>query len=416
MIRGAKMLNSISELDNLLDNNNEIIIYGAGKVAMTIIKYLSNKNVRKPKAILVSTNENNPSHLFGIPIFQLSDCMNMNKNIAVLCCVMERLHNEIREELANTEFQNIEYISDSLFHELEYSIGDLDIENHFKLKQLLNEEDVNRQRMLKFVPKPCLDYVIFNILDHCNLRCKGCDHFACIADEYTVPYETIHKDVVRMAEIFDHKYISQIAVMGGEPLLHPDILRILKDVRDNFPYAIIRLTTNAILLPQQNELFWKTCSEENITIVVTKYPLKINHQALEDKAKSYNVKYKYFEGTGNHIVKYSFKKNIDLSGEGKPVENFSKCTISSTVSFVMEGKLYECPFSCQSYRIFNKKFEKDLQQVEEDYLDIYKVKDKQEIFEFNAKPKNYCRYCTKGLTDFQPWSRSNGEISEWVDE
>ena len=81
----------------------------------------------------------------------------------------------------------------------------------------------------------------------------------------------------------------------------------------------------------------------------------------------------------------------------------------------MEGKFYGCPFSCQSYRIFNKKFDQNLRMTENDFLDIYKVKDMKEFFEFAARPKYYCRYCT-GLSPLFDWTRSKKEISEWIDE
>lgn len=80
----------------------------------------------------------------------------------------------------------------------------------------------------------------------------------------------------------------------------------------------------------------------------------------------------------------------------------------------MEGKLYGCPFSCQSYRIFNQKFHQNLRITEKDYLDIYHVDTMEEIFEFASRPKYYCRYC-KGLSQLNDWERSKGEISEWVD-
>lgn len=53
--------------------------------------------------------------------------------------------------------------------------------------------------------------------------------------------------------------------------------------------------------------------------------------------------------------------------------------------------------------------------TENDFLDIYKVKDMKEFFEFAARPKYYCRYCT-GLSPLFDWTRSKKEISEWIDE
>ena len=272
-----------------------------------------------------------------------------------------------------------------------------------------------KESMLRFVPRPCLEYMVLNILDHCNLRCKGCDHFACIADEYYVSYESICKDLDRMAELFHGDYINQIAVMGGEPLLHPEITKILKAVRERFPYTIIRLTTNGLLLLKQDQEFWKVCRENDVTIVNTKYPINLDFAGMKGKAETEGVSFMYFEDTGDEVVKKSFKKSINLKGNSNPVVSFANCHISNYGNFLMEGKFFGCPFSCQSYRIFNKKYNQNLRLTEKDYLDIYKVKDMQEVLDFCAKPRPYCRYCV-GKTAISDWSRSEQKMSEWVDE
>lgn len=315
---------------------------------------------------------------------------------------------EISSKLRELELRNVEYLDENF--------------KFYALKRLKNKrrgEDTEflinkmRDQLLKFVPKPYMEYMVFNILDHCNLKCKGCDHFACISDEYIIPYEKLHKDIERMSKILHGDNVMKIAVMGGEPLLHPELLEILKDVRKYFPHAIIRLTTNGLLLLQQKEEFWQTCREYDITIVNTKYPIQIDHQRIREMAKSQGVKFQYFEGTGDDTVKTSSKKTITLDGTNDPVKSFAQCYISNYGNFVMEGKFYGCPFSCQSYRIFNKKFDKNLRMTEKDYLDIYKVQDMQELFEFSAKPRPYCRYCS-GIDRWHEWERTKKDISEWV--
>lgn len=279
---------------------------------------------------------------------------------------------------------------------------------------ILDEIDYRINCNEKMRQKNYLEYLVLNILDHCNLRCKGCDHFACLAEPYFVSFDFIRKDLKRMQELFAGENIMQIAVMGGEPLLHPDLLLILKEVRTCFPHAVIRLTTNGLLLLKQVDDFWKVCREERVTIVNTKYPINLDYSKIQEKAKKEGVEFRYFEGTGEGIVKKSFKKIINLSGDSDINDSFLKCHISNYGNFLMEGKLYGCPFSCQSYRIFNKKFGTDLKLTNKDYLNIYEVESSKEIFEFVSKPRPYCGYC-EGITKGFDWSRSQKEISEWTE-
>ena len=292
------------------------------------------------------------------------------------------------------------------------------IKNHLpadkrNIRFLDNEIHELEYKLLRLVPRPNINYMIVNILNHCNLRCKGCDHFACVADEYLVSYTQIQDDLNKLSEMLEGDYITQIAVMGGEPLLHPELLKILVCVRKFFPHAEIRLTTNGILLLQQSDEFWKVCRENEINIVNTKYPINTKYDEIIKRAKQENVCFYFYEGTEGETVKESFKKYINLKGDSDALEQFVNCNIHNTVAFLMEGKLYSCPFSCMSNIVFNQKFNQNLRLTKGDYLDIYETKNRMEIFEFLARPKYYCRYC-KGTSETFEWTRTSGEMSEWV--
>ncbi len=407
------LLNSIEQLDKVL-KEEPCFLYGAGKVAKAVVKYASRRNY-KISGILVSDMQGNSDHIMGIPVYVQEKYKENLDDRCILVAAMENLHKELSDEISDISSEKKFFISDELFQNILYLIGDyeLDFENRIEKIEggLLDFE----KKILRLVPGPCLEYMILNILDHCNLRCKGCDHFACVADPYCVPFETIHRDLDRLSELFHGDYIMQIGVMGGEPLLHPDLTRILKDVREHFPYTVIRLTTNGLLLLNQKDEFWQVCRENNVIIVNTKYPINLKFDEMREKAANESVKFQFYEGTGDHLVKKSFKKAVNLKGDSNPVESFIHCNLANNKNFLMEGKLYSCPFSCQSYRIFNKKFAQHLRMTDGDFLDIYKAQNMQEILNFAARPKYYCRYC-KGVSPLFDWEQSKKEMCEWVDE
>ncbi len=406
-----KYLNKPDELVETLQNN-KLALYGAGKVAKIVLKYCISKGMIINN-IFVSSKKCNPDKLSDIPVVEIGTQREKTEKTILLVCTMENLHSEIRSEIKDYHFKEVYYITNSLFQWIAENTADRNMGAKGEAQVIQEQISLLKNSMFKFIPRPCIEYMVVNILDHCNLRCKGCDHFACIADPYFVPEETIHRDIKRMSELFKGDNIVQIAVMGGEPLLHPELNKILKDVRESFPYAIIRLTTNGLLLLRQNEEFWRVCRENKVTIVNTKYPINLNFEEMKRKASEENVSFKFFEGTGDHFVKKSFKKIINLEGTSNPVKSFANCHVSNYGNFLMEGKLYGCPFSCQSYRIFNKKYNQNLRLTDGDYLDIYKVQDMKEILEFASKPRTYCRYCS-GLSPKFDWTRSRQEITEWI--
>lgn len=265
---------------------------------------------------------------------------------------------------------------------------------------------------LRLQKQPRLSYFVLNILDHCNLRCKGCDHFACIAEERFVSLESIRNDVKRFSELM-HGAVTRIGVMGGEPLLHPNLIEILQVTRQAFPDTLIHLVTNGLLLLRMNEKFWECCCENNIVIVNTKYPINQKYDLMQQKAAEHNVKFEFYGNTGE-VQKTSYKMPMDINGRQNPVKSFWECYHGNSLPLLMEGKFYSCTVA-PNVRHFNKRFGTTMEVEPGDYLDIYKIQSADEIFEFLSKPKPFCRYCMTDKRSFgHPWERSKQQMNEWT--
>ena len=289
-------------------------------------------------------------------------------------------------------------------------IGQLQSESKLQKNQIVQIE----KYMIKQMQQPILEYFVLNILDHCNLRCKGCDHFAAIAEERFVSLEHIEKDLVRMSELMNQQ-VARIGIMGGEPLLHPELLQILALARKCFPNALLQLVTNGLLLMNQSEEFWQTCKEHNIVVVNTKYPINLDYDGMIARAEKYGVTFEHYGNTGEK-TKTSYKIPLDLNGKQNPRSNYLKCHHSNNCALLMEGKFYACTVA-SNVKIFNKKFGTNLQLVEEDYLDIYKVTDKHEILRFLSKPIPFCRFCDVEHRRYGlEWERSKQLKEEWLSE
>ena len=94
----------------------------------------------------------------------------------------------------------------------------------------------------KFVNKkilsndPWLRHVEIHLVEHCNLNCKYCSHFSSIAKKEFYNLNEFKKDMARLAKVTNKK-IKNIQLLGGEPLLHPNINEMMKFVRRKFPYT-----------------------------------------------------------------------------------------------------------------------------------------------------------------------------------
>ena len=126
------------------------------------------------------------------------------------------------------------------------------------------------------------NYFEVHLVDHCNLNCQSCDNFSPLADEIYVNKLKFNRDLRRLSILAKDK-IKNVRMLGGEPLLHPEVSTFLKISRNYFPEANVRLTTNGIKLSKMPENFWRTCNETKAIIEITYYPININ------KEESYNT-------------------------------------------------------------------------------------------------------------------------------
>lgn len=118
--------------------------------------------------------------------------------------------------------------------------------------------------------KPLLEYVETDIVSHCNLKCRRCGHFADILAPYYVDAHVYDKDVARLSELYAG--CTRFRIMGGEPLLHPDLVQIAASVRKWFPLANIRIVSNGILIPKLSIEALTKLGRLGIEFDITQYP------------------------------------------------------------------------------------------------------------------------------------------------
>ena len=202
--------------------------------------------------------------------------------------------------------------------------------------------------------------------------------------------------------------------MGGEPLLHPDLLNFLKMARENFPDTSIQIVTNGLLLLNQPEEFWLACKESNIEIWPTKYPIPLNFEKMEKRAADYGVKYRYYGGSDKVEAKRMHLFRFDVKGKQNRRKNFSLCGMANQSVYLHQGRLYTCPIA-PSARHFSKYFGVGLKEHSKNSIDIYQANSSQEILEFLARPIPFCRYCMMDkIRRSQQWRKSERAIEEWT--
>jgi MoaA/NifB/PqqE/SkfB family radical SAM enzyme len=233
-----------------------------------------------------------------------------------------------------------------------------------------------------------------------------------LADEKFLDINVYEKDCIRLNKLTGG-IVEFIGILGGEPLLHPEIIDFIILSRKYFPVGRIVIVTNGILLEKQPESFWEICKNKNIEIIISVYPIKINHFTIKEKADRCGVKIIYW-GDPLNMTKEWRKLKIDLSGKQNKKLSNRLCYASNTCFQLVNGKLYKC-WRIAYAKYFNKSFNQSL-DIEKEYgIDIFAAQSIKEILKKLEKVSQFCRYCNmtepeRGLE----WKQSRKEITEWI--
>jgi len=275
----------------------------------------------------------------------------------------------------------------------------------------------NKQTIAEKLEPRDADYNSFeiNLTDHCNMSCQMCDHYSQLSEPFFIDLNILDRDLKRMAELCKRQ-CAVITLLGGEPLLHPEIIKCCEISRAHFPDSPILLLTNALLLLDMNEL-WEACRRLHIIISITRYPIKLDYEGIIKKAADYNVKLLLSSDIHSKVsiedAKVSFKHTFDLQGKTDGIF-FPACHYFNHLGVLKNGRYYICPISAH-INIFNKYFNQNLRLTEQDSVDIFKTRDWEEIAEFQANKIPFCSYCDiKKWGDHSVWKPSTNSIEEYI--
>ena len=250
----------------------------------------------------------------------------------------------------------------------------------------------------------------YHIVDHCNLNCKYCSHYAPIAEPSFCDIEEYTKDLKRLSYIVPEEKIEKIRLLGGEPLLHPNIEDFLSIAYEIFPNVNRELVTNGILIKHMSEKFWNVCKKTGTRIYVSRYPIKLDYDDIVRILTNKGIK--HIVG----VVPKDFDKHcIRLKRSRSSIYNHLLCIESYGPYMQLNaGKLYKCSYAAYS-RHLCKRFGVDISFYDQDYIDIYKISNIREIYSYLSRSIPFCSHCNPTKSTYMnKWDYSSFDILEWI--
>ena len=143
------------------------------------------------------------------------------------------------------------------------------------------------KRFGRLADRPYLDV---HVVDHCNLRCRGCIHFAPLAERRFLDEGDYARDLAMLSGVAGIEgYLRAVVLMSGEPLLHPRLPEVMRLTRRYLPSTPVLLSSNGLLLRGMSDEFWETLVDCGIELTLSAYPLGMDYQALLELARQRGV-------------------------------------------------------------------------------------------------------------------------------
>lgn len=283
-----------------------------------------------------------------------------------------------------------------------------DIYNGARLSaSLADNEDYIYGLITPMLSDSYLSYLEYHVADHCNLNCKYCTHYSPLVKEPVfTDFEKFKSDLSLLKTRIED--IGVIRVLGGEPLLNPQLPKFIAYTRSLYPQSVITIVTNGLLVDKISPQLIETMQKNIAFFHISYYPplqkrISAIKQFLVDQKIPFTISPK--------IEKFNKTQILEESED----EDFFYSCFQATCTCLHEGKLSPCyaPFTT---KYFNQAFDQAL--PENEGIDLAQATDMtlEDLKCSLLYPLERCKYCIEGkLYDWEVVGKNN-KLEDWIEE
>jgi organic radical activating enzyme len=179
--------------------------------------------------------------------------------------------------------------------------------------------------------------VEINAVWQCNLSCVACTHASPVTAEQVTDPATVERDLANLSTVLD---VDVIRVLGGEPLLHPDLPALLRAVRRSGMSGMIRVSTNGTRL-HATDFAWLDLVDE---VHVSRYPgTRVDPGGLAELTRLCTLSDKTLILKDFHSFRHAFPQRPLTPDETRDVYDTCQQANSWSCHTVENGYLHLCP-------------------------------------------------------------------------
>lgn len=171
-----------------------------------------------------------------------------------------------------------------------------------------------------------------HLVDHCNLRCKGCCTLSPFLRERFVDPERMRADLALARRVLRPEFLK---LTGGEPLLHPRIVECIRVAKASEVASTVSVTTNGILLPRMSDEFWSELDHLTLSL----YPgIRVAEGIVRAKCSEHGVELR--------IKRQDEFEDLTLDApradEAVTWDVYSRCWMKRRCHLLRDGVFYMC--------------------------------------------------------------------------
>lgn len=203
--------------------------------------------------------------------------------------------------------------------------------------------------------KPVLPFVETMITQACNISCLGCTNYS---DLKHTGYVTWAEGKRQIESWLDRIEILDFGIMGGEPLINPEVNDWISGCRELLPKAQIRFTTNGLLLDKHYDIVDLMSSIGNCVFKITVHRTT---EELENFIRRIKSSYQWETVIEHGITRFKTSNNFRfqinrptafiktyknsysnmMPYHSDPVAAFKDCC-QQTCPLLYNGRIYKC--------------------------------------------------------------------------
>lgn len=241
-----------------------------------------------------------------------------------------------------------------------------------------------------------------NVVYHCNLSCRSCSHLSPTFKQEFVSPDRVFHDLQTLAKFYRPAYIK---LLGGEPLLHPELIQVIKAIRQSGISERIQICTNGKLLLKMPDIFWEQVNEISLSLYPGQEPGYNDIKKIQSKAKNFNVSLSlsHFD---NFRESYTELGTTDTQLVRRI---YSTCKIVHIwrCHTVADGYFYKCPLSFLIPKVISN------ENPKLNHQDGIKITDSSEFggnlldYLQSSNPLLSCNHCLGSIGKLRPHEQTN---------